>query len=148
MKITRRLKGISKSFFNFSGWMGKDQLVNSASDLYSKSRSLFSIKQNSRYENFEDALHRMGITEKDLLMRAAEFRRSFVLFFVITICVISYAFYLLLNGNFFGFLISLGLAAVGAAMTFRYHFWLFQIQERRLGCTISEWINKALLGRS
>jgi len=24
---------------------------------------------------------------------------------------------------------------------FRYHFWLFQLRNRKLGCTLSEWWN-------
>jgi len=51
-----------------------------------------------------------------------------------------FAFYLLLvERTVSGFLIGLAVAGLFASQAFRYHFWYFQIQQRKLGCTLEDW---------
>lgn len=136
-----------RTFFNFSTWAQRDFLVSTADDFRNKARELFRVKNTSATESFDEALNRLHMTEKDLLERATEYRRLLLLFFLVTLGLVSYTVYVLLQGHFMGFLMSAGLTVFSGAMTFRYHFWLFQIQKRRLGCSVREWFQQGVLGR-
>ena len=100
-----------------------------------------------RTETFEEAMVRLRLSKADISQRTQEFKRLFIIFLVIFIVLLSYTVYLLSEGSIRPGLVSLVLTFIVLAQIFRYHFWLFQIKQRKLGCTLREWFWQGLLGR-
>ncbi len=66
----------------------------------------------------------------------------FLFFFAIIYTVIS-VFEYHWKVSFMG----LGFAAICLAFAFRYHFWLYQMKRKRLGCTFQEWYQDEIKAR-
>ena len=58
----------------------------------------------------------------------------FILFFAIIYCMKGLA-----EHNWRLFITSFGFSTVCLVFAFRYHFWLYQLKRRKLGCTFQEW---------
>jgi hypothetical protein len=44
--------------------------------------------------------------------------------------------------NLYGFSLGIGVTILGLVRTFKYHFWLTQINKKKLGLTFKEWIEQ------
>lgn len=122
-------------------WMSWDYLSETTSRIKTTITSLARPEQAKFHESFEEAMIRLGLTEMDLQKRQTEFMRLFILFVIIGLGIIGYAVYMAYKGYFGACLISFCLAGFSFAQAFKWHFWLFQIRHRKLGCTIQEWLN-------
>ena len=147
MKITQRVKRRFKPFFDVSSWMSKDFLVAPARDLNQKFRQLFSINRAKNIENFDSAMRRLDMDENALVSRLADMRRMFYMFLLIGLGISIYGILSFIQGFFFSSFICVGLTGFALAMMFRYHFWMFQIKQRQLGCSLKDWLFIGLLGK-
>lgn len=102
---------------------------------------IFIPKKASFSETFDEALQRLELSEEDLIQRKKEFSRLFYFFLGLTLLIIVYALYMAVKGNMVPSLIAFCLALYALAQAFRFHFWLFQVKNRKLGCTLKEWFN-------
>ncbi len=119
-------------------------------DSFEKTSSLISDMvvpaKAQRKESFQEALIRLGLTEQDLIQRKKEFFRLVVVYTIIGLTIVMYGIYMAVNQHFAAGLISICLSLFAFGQAFRFHFWLFQIQHRKLGCTVSEWLNSKVTG--
>jgi intracellular multiplication protein IcmV len=53
--------------------------------------------------------------------------------------------YQLFYGSYQAAIVSFIILWIALVLAFRYHFWYFQIKNRKLGCTVYEWY-RGLLG--
>lgn len=143
---TDKPKKKRKPFFNFKGWFGWEQIKEGGSTVQEIIRKLFVPSQPKIEESFEEALERLQLTEEDIQQRKKMFGYFCLFFFISACCLLAYALYLLLTGSVAAGLASIGLSALLLGQAFRYHFWLFQIRSRRLGCSFGEWFWYGLLG--
>ena len=95
-------------------------------------------------ETFEEALTRLNLTEADLKQRQTEFSRLFFFFLSLATLIIAYGLYVAFVGNLISALIAFCIALYCLSHAFRFHFWLFQIKNRKLGCTLSEWFHSKI----
>ncbi|MCS5711141.1 type IVB secretion system protein IcmV [Candidatus Berkiella aquae] len=125
-------------------WVSWDYLSESADNF--KVILLDSIipKKATYSETFEEALERLELTEADIAKRQKEFTQLFYFFLVLSLVIISYGLYLAFTGSMITALIAFCLSIYSLAQSFRFHFWLFQLKNRKLGCTIKEWMNAAV----
>ena len=122
-------------------WMSWDYLSETTSRIKGTVSTLAKPEQAKFHETFQEAMIRLGLTEEDLKKRHSEFTRLFILFVIIGLGIIGYAVYMAYLGHFGACLISFCLAGFSFAQAFKWHFWLFQIRHRKLGCTIKEWLD-------
>lgn len=102
------------------------------------------IPKRARYsETFEEAMKRLSLTEADLVRQERDFTRLFYFFVALSTAIILYGLYLAFKGSFVPALIAFCLSLYSFSQAFRFHFWLFQIKHRKLGCTIKEWFNSS-----
>ncbi len=101
-------------------------------------------KKANTVETFEEAMQRLDLTEEDLIERQKEFTRLCYFFLALAMVVVAYALYAAFTGTMMSSLISFCLALYALTQAFRFHFWLFQIKNRKLGCSIKEWMNSEL----
>lgn len=107
---------------------------------------LLTPRKAQHIESFEDAMNRLELSETDITNRTKEFSRLVMIFMGLAFMVFIYTLYLAATGDLrstlFGFVVTL-LILVRA---FHYHFWLFQVKSRKLGCTLREWLDSTITG--
>lgn len=125
-------------------WVSWGYLTETA-DRFKTILSDIAIPKKATYsETFKDAMQRLDLSEEDLQARKKEFTRLFYFFIGLAITVIIYALYSALKGHLLPSLISFCLSLYCLTQAFRFHFWLFQIKNRKLGCTFKEWLNSTV----
>lgn len=141
------LKKGAKPFVDVSSWMNLDQLKTYGKSISNMGKGLFVPQQASRYETFDDALRRLKLSEAELNHKAANLHNLSITLSLIALCLFAYVIYLIItHGKLMAIIVTSVLTTVILAKAFSYHFWVFQIRKRRLGCTLQEWFTEGLLG--
>lgn len=135
------IKKIIKPAVDVPKWIDYQQLVKNNRSFFGFIKKIFVPNQTQVQESFEDALIRLKLTPADLIQRNKEFTRLLYIWIFIFLVSISYSVYLLYIHSMRGFFPSLGINFIILTQIFRYHFWLFQIKQRRLGCSFRDWLN-------
>jgi intracellular multiplication protein IcmV len=91
-------------------------------------------------------LTRLNLTEQDIQKRQLEFRRLLILYVACAVFLFCYAFYLAWQRSVHGATACFVITIVSLTQVFRYHFWMFQLKKRKLGCTFREWWDSNLIG--
>lgn len=146
MKIASGIKKVVKPFVDVPSWIGYRQLADATKAIRGLFVTVFIPQKTEQTEDFAAAMARLKLTEADLQQRAKEFKRLVILFAVISCGVFAYAIYLFLTSSWKGGLVGLAMTSIVLAYTFRYHFWLFQVRQRRLGCTLRDWWSSSFIG--
>jgi intracellular multiplication protein IcmV len=140
MAIKDIFKVSRKTFINPSGWLGYTELKSSTTTAWELMRGLFYTPKDVNPETFEEAMTRLNLTEEDIKQQSVRYFNFAVLFITLAVVSFLFAFYLLfVEHTFAGCLLGLAVTALFGSQAFRYHFWYFQIQRRKLGCTFEEW---------
>lgn len=138
-KIGHGISWAYKPAVNVKAWMGWDIIKNSSRYVYSLGKSLFVPQKAEGSESFAEALVRLNLTEADLKIRQQEFMRLFLIYAAMGVAIVLYSLYLFYNLSFMGGLLTLVVASLAFGLAFRYHFWMFQMKQRKLGCSVREW---------
>lgn len=141
-----RVKNALKGLFNFKLWMGYDRLVEQGRMIKDTYTEVFTPQVASRKEDMEQVKRRFGLDENDLDRKSTELRRLAIVMFVLFFPVFGYALYLLWDFHWHAGLLAIVVSGFPLVLAFRYHFWHYQIKERRLGITFAEWFYRGLLG--
>lgn len=139
------IKKIIKPAVDVPKWVDYRQLVKSNRSFFGFIKKMFIPEQAKVQESFEEALLRLKLTPADLIQRNKEFTRLMWLWIFLFFLSISYSIYLLYSHALRGFFPCLGISFIILTQIFRYHFWLFQIKQRRLGCGFRDWLNAQFL---
>lgn len=107
-------------------------------------RFLFVVQPKTHEETFEQALERLKLTQEDIDHRERELSVLVKLFLIIAVCVLVYIIYSLFQKSLIASLGGFGILLIVIAQLFRYHFWLFQIRKKQLGCSFKAWINNLI----
>lgn len=141
------IKKIIKPLVDVPKWIGYRQLAKTNREFFSFAKKFFVPEQATTEESFEAALLRLKVTEADLVQRLKEFRRLMWIWITLLLICVAYSIHLLSEHALRGFFPCIGLSLVILTQVFRYHFWVFQIKHRRLGCTFRDWFNAYFLNR-
>lgn len=142
MGFFSRVKQTGGYVFNFrvTKWVGLDRLKNSSKNLANLTKSLYTPEQAEYSETFEEALKRLNITEAEINQRRVEFTRLMVIYMLIAILLFSYSIYIVyVHKNILGFFMGFSVTIFALSHAFRYHFWIFQIKNKKLGCSVRDW---------
>ena len=146
MEIRNIFKITRKTFFNPAGWLGYESLKEQHQVLKSTFKDVFSVEKPTREETFDEAMQRLDLTPEEINAQMISYRRYAYFFLVIGFLVFFYAFHLLFRlKSLVPWLLGLGVSAILFSQAFKYHFWAFQIEQRKLGLTFNDW-KKHLLG--
>lgn len=146
MGLWKSTKNIASKVFDVrvDKWMSLNYLKDVSGQTRSILKDLVIPKKATRSETFEQALERLHLTQDDIAQRKIEFTRLVYLFLGISLIIIGYAIYMIIKGYPLVGLISFCLSAYTLSQAFHFHFWLFQMKNRKLGCTIKEWFNSKI----
>jgi intracellular multiplication protein IcmV len=140
MPVKDALKVSRKTFFNPSAWLGYGQLKESTSAIWGVIKTLFVPAKPQRTETFEEAMVRFNVTEDELKEKQNVFLTYAYGFVLFAVCSFVIGFFLLIHHKtVLGWLLALAVTTLFLSQAFRYHFWYFQIKNRKLGCTFKEW---------
>lgn len=150
MGFFRGVGRVVKPLVNFPKWMNAKQLSSDASYIASLAKTLVKTEHAEREETFEEALVRLNLSEKDIQARYSEFKRLSIIFFTLFILLLCYFIYLILGisgpVSWRAYLLTLVVMGMALAQFIRFHFWLFQIKQRKLGCSFKAYFLSGLLG--
>ncbi len=146
MKIVRGFGKIVRPFVNFPSWMGWRQISVTGAGIKETAKELLKTPQAKHQETFEQAVQRLHLTEADLQQRMRTFKQLILFYALIAIALFIYTIYLLIGSHLAAALLSFILTVLALALAFRQHFWYYQMQHRKLGCTIKEWFKGTLGG--
>lgn len=91
--------------------------------------------------SFEEAMKKYGMTEADVRKSMNGHLQTAIVCLVFSVGAFVWMFYLLFIGMILSSVVSLSLSALMAAYGFREHFHYFQMKQRRLTCTVNEWVS-------
>ena len=138
---------IMRTIFNPRVWMNYEQVKDTTTYLKDGAFNLFTVPGKYRSnESFDDVMKRMGLTEEKVQSQKKALFRLSIVMLLMSFLVLGYAISHFYSGNYHTAGASTVIFFVVLALAFRYHFWYFQLKERRLGCSMKEWFHRGLLG--
>lgn len=147
MGIFRGIKRFIAPITDYKTGTDLEQHKKTVSSLHSMISRFFVVDQGRHTEDFESAMRRLNLSDADIKQRQSDLLRLSIMMLIITVGVFIYFCYHLGAGHLLGAMVSLVLTVLCSVLSFRHHFWYFQIKQRKLGCTFKEWFFKGLLGR-
>lgn len=145
-KSGSRIGRVFRRIINIRAWFDWDRMKAFTLFLVTGFKRLFVPQKTVTVESFDKAVSKLKLSDADLLIKQNALLRLSIIMAVAAFMILIYTGYHLFYGSFKAALISLVVTMIALALAFRYHFWYFQIKERKLGCTIKEWYRQGLLG--
>ena len=126
--------------FKVTQWVGLERLKGSSEQLVRITKSIFTPEQAEYSETFEDALQRLNLSKEQIEARRIEFTRLMIVYLLVAVALFSYSIYIVyVYKNFLGFFMAFSITIFALTHAFRYHFWIFQIKHKKLGCSVKDW---------
>lgn len=96
-------------------------------------------KPKRKSESFDRAITQYDLDEKTLQTKSIGLKRLSYCIFAMAIFLFIYCLYQLCYGSMRGAIIAFVQVGIALVLAFRYHFWHFQIEQRKLGCSVKDW---------
>jgi intracellular multiplication protein IcmV len=145
-KSGSRVFRVLSRIFKLRAWSDWDRMKSFTRYLVDGIIKFFVPQKNKVVESFEAAKKRLDLSDKVLLERQKGLLRLSIFMVVIALLLFVYSVYLFVTGGYRGGIVGIVVMLIALTLAFRYHFWYFQIRERKLGCTIQEWFKQGLMG--
>lgn len=140
MSVKDIFKFSRKSFFNPSGWMDWNRIVDQSMYLWSVLKSVFYPATSTTSRSFEDAMKEFGLTEADVKDGATTYRTLAFVFLILGLALFFYGIYILAkHGSIVGAFLAFAVSGLFFTQTFKYDFWALQMRRRHLGLTFNDW---------
>ena len=139
---TIKKRGFFKSFVDVRSWVSYDEIKANTKSTYGLFKRFFTKKSAKIIclENFDEAMLRLKLTEKQIHDRKKIFLYSALIYLFIGLILIAYAAYLVKKLYILPAMFTLMLAIFVLALTYREHLWYMQMCKKRLGCNFAEWL--------
>jgi hypothetical protein len=140
MAVRDIFKVSRKTFFNPSAWLDYQALVNQNKIIWGIISGLKERPEVGESETFDEAMKRQQLTEKDIQDGIGTYRGLALVFVILSVSSLAYAFYLAIRHySLTGFLLAMAVAALFGSQAFKYDFWALQMTRRQLGLTFKDW---------
>ncbi len=141
MGIVKITGGVVKSVVDVKSWLGYDRLKGDSKDLLGIIKTGFSAQKTSYKETFEEALIRQNISENDLPNLVHRYKIQMFLYILFATIISIYMLYLFWGVHLFVGFITFMIVILFIVKACSIHFYIFQIRNRKLGCTLKEWLD-------
>ena len=142
-----RIMKVLNAAFDVRKWSDFDRMKGFTLYLENGIKNLFIPRRQTAEQTFDEALRQYNVDEKALLKKRNGLFRLSLLMCFLALIFLCYSMYLAVSGSWHATLLSLVITMLALVLAFRYHFWFFQIKQRKLGCTFQEWFKLGFLGR-
>ena len=132
--------------FNFSRWFDWERTKSSTLYLTDGIKKFLIPQKHTATESFKAAQKRLELTDSDIIKRQEGLLRLCILMLLFSFSMFFYTIYLLYYFQIKAFIVSFVVMMLGLTLAFRYHFWYFQIEHRKLGCSVKEWFKTSFTG--
>ena len=129
-----------KPMINAKAWLAYDEVKRGFNTVGDTVNELLTVAEPEHEESFDEAKQRLDLSDGKLKEQGQAFKRMSMIFLIFAGILLVIAFVFLATQGIYGFLICLLLSLIGLANAFRYHFWYFQVKQKKLGCTVNEWL--------
>jgi intracellular multiplication protein IcmV len=146
MKKKSRIVNLFSRIINIRRWFDWERMKAYTLYLGNGVSRLFVPQKQIQEESFDHAVKEFNLDDKNLLLKQKSLFRLSIIMVFLAFLILIYAGYQLFYGAIIAFIISLVVMMIALVLAFRYHFWYYQIKNRKLGCTFSEWYRQGLLG--
>jgi intracellular multiplication protein IcmV len=92
-------------------------------------------------KNFQAMLKRYNLTDEQLQIQSKSFLVIAIIFLLFSITLWIYIVFQFLKGDYAISFVILCISFIPAALAFRYHFYYTLIKNRRLDCTLKDWVS-------
>jgi intracellular multiplication protein IcmV len=133
--------GTVRNFFNIIRWSGYRDLKKQSKSLYYAIKPAYTVKEDVNPESFEEAKTRLGLSDDDLKERARALHQHSFFYVCASILATLYFFYLLYGLDLWAAFITILIAILTTIRYLHCRFWIYQIQNKRLGCSIGDWLS-------
>lgn len=145
-KSGSRIARVLSRIINVRSWIDWERMKSFTRYLIDGFKKFFIPQKTQKGESFETAKKRLNLTDSDIIARQTGLLRLSLLMVAVACMIFVYSIYLFASGGYLGGVVGLVVTLIAVVLAFRYHFWYFQIRERKLGCTIQEWFKQGLMG--
>ena len=135
-----------KPFVNVHQWIGLRNLATMSRGVATAVTNVFVPAKSERTESFQEAIERLNLTPQDVQEKQHAFFRIAMVMGAFGVLCLFYMLYLLWSGHLAAGLIDLIVSLIIFAYAFRFHFWYFQLKNKKLGCTFKEWMDAKVSG--
>ncbi len=143
-KFRRAMSWLFKPMVDVPSWLGYSHVRTGAGAIKETAKQLFVVTEAGRKETYDEAVQRLNLSEERIAQQYKIFRRLLIVFLLLSLVIFFYAIFMVMRGTVFGFVFSMLLMILSLGNAFRYHFWMFQIKHKKLGCTFKEWYHSSL----
>ena len=135
-------------FFNPRVWGDWDRCKSMSQYFLEMIERFFVIRGKSkrRSESFEHAVAKFDLDEKTLQAKAKGLERLSYTLAGLACFLFFYTVYQICFGSLRGAIIAFVEIGLALVLAFRYHFWSYQIKERKLGCSVKDWFKHSFTG--
>lgn len=145
-KSGSRIVRVITRIINVRKWVDWDRVKSFTLYLVNGVKRLFVPQEPTHVEAFDEAVKKLKLNEADLIIKQKALFRLSVIMVIAAFMLLIYMGYQLFYGSWKATIISLVVVMIALVLAFRYHFWYYQIKQRKLGCTVKEWYRQGLLG--
>lgn len=142
-----RIASLLKRIFKIGYWSDAERVKSFFQYIQALFQRLFVIESTATQESFEAVQAHLKLTDEALFIKQQALFRLSLLMFVFALFMFGYTVYQCFHGYFFAIVLSFIVSLLALAFAFRYHFWYFQIKQKKLGCSLHVWFTDGLLRR-
>lgn len=148
MEYNANLKTSSlfKKVFKYKSWADWERTRSMTLYLFNSIKRFVIPACSESKASFAEAQAKLQLTDQDLLSRAKGLFRLYIIMVVFSIIFFGSSIYHLVQGHYRAFFLGGSLNFVSLSLAFRYHFWYYQIKQRKLGVSLKEWFFQGLIG--
>lgn len=134
--------GTAKTVANVPAWLSYRYMRWNTKEIVSYVRPFYTkpTLEGKRRSTFEEVVNQYQLTDADLAKRMTNLKWQTVLFATLMVLSIIYMLYLFSGLHILAGVISLTITGLLFIKLCTCRFWMFQIRERKLGCSIQEWL--------
>src|SRR3990167_9505220 len=134
--------GTIKTVANVPAWLSYRYMRGNTKGMINYVRPFYTKPslEGKQRTTFEEVVEQYKLTDDDLALRMKSLRWQSFLFIVLSILSLLYMIYLFSDLHILAGIISLTITALLLIKWCTCRFWMFQIRERKLGCSIQEWL--------
>lgn len=136
-----------KRRFNFQEWGDWGRIKGGGEYIANGARQIFVPTPTHPVETFDEAQKRLRLSDESLIARSRALWRTSVVMAGLAMVLFCYGTYHVVYGTLHSGILSFSLTFLSLAFAVRYHFWYFQISQKKLGCTLWQWFYQGLLGK-
>ncbi len=139
--LGRKTKKMAKGAGRIAGFSLTKRTFNFVKDIFI---TIFKPKTATQNETFEQVVERLQLTPEALEDRKKMFKVQILLYSLSALLAGAYTVYLCIHGYWLSIAASFFVTVFLIVSSLKSHFWLFQVKNRKLGCTIEEWLNASI----